>query len=234
MSELTIDRSLVSDQVFRVLCDAILGGSYAPGEKLPTQRRLAEELGVNLAPIREALKRLEQLRLIEVRQGDAMRVRDWRAHGALDVLGHAIFGGAAVDRPTLRAVMEARRGMLAEVARMAADRRTDPQAERLTELAAELAAATSAESAQALDFAFFAEMIDAAQNIVFVLIMNTMRDLYFARAELFRAVVHEHSTLVPLYVRAAAAVTARDPLQAYAIVSELAQLQETRLEQALT
>ena len=71
-----IQRSLVSDQVFRVLCDQILSGRYEPGEKLPTQRALAAELEVNMASVREAVKRLEQLRLVEVRHGDAMRVRD--------------------------------------------------------------------------------------------------------------------------------------------------------------
>ena len=74
-----IKRSLVSDQVFRLLCDQILSGAYRPHEKLPTQRALAAELEVNMASVREAVKRLEQLRLVEVRHGDAMRVRDWRA-----------------------------------------------------------------------------------------------------------------------------------------------------------
>lgn len=233
MTAPAIDRSLVSDQVFRVLCEAILSGRYAPGEKLPTQRRLAGELGVNLAPVREAIKRLEQLRLLEVRQGDAMRVRDWRAHGALDVLGHAVFGAAGLDRPTLSAVLEARRAMLAEVSRLAAARRSEGQARRLVEIAAEIAAATDAESAQALDFAFFAEMIDAAGNIVFVLIMNTLRDLYFAHAEQFRAVIAEHTALAPLYARAAAAIAARDEPGAFALVSELAGLQQASLEATL-
>ena len=72
-------------------------GRYAPGERLPTQRALAAELGVNMASVREGIKRLEQLQLVEVRHGDAMRVRDWRAHGGLDVLVHALGGGAALD-----------------------------------------------------------------------------------------------------------------------------------------
>ncbi len=227
----TIDRSLVSDQVFRVLCESILSGRYPPGERLPTQRRLASELGVNLASVREAIKRLEQLRLLEVRQGDAMRVRDWRAHAALDVLGHAVFGAAGVDRATLTAVMEARTAMLAEVARLAAARRDEQQARRLLEIATAIATADSAASAQALDFAYFSELIDAAGNVVFVLIMNTLRDLYFAHAELFRAVVEEHNALVPLYASAATAVAGRE---AFAAVAELAGLQQTSLLERAT
>ncbi len=126
-----IRRSLVSDQVFRGLCEEILSGVYEPGEKLPTQRALAADLGVNMASIREAVKRLEQLRLVEVRHGDAMRVRDWRADGGLDVIAHLLFRAGGLDRETLASVLEARRLMLAEAARLAAERRTDAQAAAL-------------------------------------------------------------------------------------------------------
>ena len=81
---------LVSDQVFRTLLEALLEGRYAPGEKLPTQRALAADLDVTMSSVREALKRLEQMGLVDVRQGDAMRVRDWRAHGGLDVVAHLV------------------------------------------------------------------------------------------------------------------------------------------------
>src|SRR4051795_6061434 len=120
--------SLVSDEVFRTLCEGILSGAYAPGEKLPTQRRLAADLGVNMAPVREAVKRLEQLRLVEVRHGDAMRVRDWRTDGGLDVIARALFRAGGLDRETLRSLLEARRLMLSEAARLAAERRSEGQA----------------------------------------------------------------------------------------------------------
>ena len=123
------------------LCEEILGGVYAPGEKLPTQRALAADLGVNMASIREAVKRLEQLRLVEVRHGDAMRVRDWRADGGLDVIAHLLFRAGGLDRDTLASVLEARRLMLAEAAGLAAGRRSDEQAARLAELAERIATA---------------------------------------------------------------------------------------------
>src|SRR4051812_42408263 len=174
-----IRRSLVSDQVFRSLAEEILSGRYAPGEKLPTQRTLAAELGVNMASVREAVKRLEQLRLVEVRHGDAMRVRDWRAHGGLDVVAHLLFRAGALDRDTLASLLEARRLMLAEAARLAAERRSPEQAARLGELADGFAAAPDEEAAQALDFAFMTELVEAAGNVVFGLILNSIRELYF-------------------------------------------------------
>ena len=115
--------------MFRRLCEEILGGRYEPGEKLPTQRALAADLGVNMAPVREAVKRLEQLNLVEVRHGDAMRVSDWRTDGGLDVAAHLLFAAGGVDRSMMAALLEARRLMLTEAARLAAERRTDEQAD---------------------------------------------------------------------------------------------------------
>jgi DNA-binding FadR family transcriptional regulator len=229
----TVQRSLVSDQVFRILCEDILAGRYAPGEKLPTQRRLAADFGVNMASVREAVKRLEQLRLVEVRHGDAMRVRDWRVHGGLDVIAHVLFRAGGLERETLASLMEARRLMLAEAARLAAERRSGEQAGRIGKLAERIAGAPDSEAAQLLDWAFFAELVEAAGNVVFVLVMNSIRQLYFERAELFRALVARPAELAPLYRRAARAVEAGDGGRAAGAVRRIAYEQEQRLAEAL-
>src|SRR3954468_15040669 len=199
----------VAGRVFAQLSTEILSGRYQPGEKLPTQRTLAAELGVTMTALREALKRLEQLGLVEVRHGDAMRVTDWRARGGLDVIAHVLFAAGGLDRGVLGDVMEARRLMLAESARLAAERRDPAQAGRLVELADRLGAAADTAEAQALDWAFFHELVEAAGNVVLLLVMNSIREIYLQRAELFEAVVADTSELAPRYERAARAVTRR-------------------------
>ena len=234
MPELAVERSRVSDQVFRILSGEILSGRYPPGELLPTQRRLATDLGVNMTSVREAVKRLEQLRLVESRQGEGMRVRDWRSHSGLDVLVHLVVGPSGLDRHTLGAVLEARRLMLAEAARLAAERRSEEQAELLVELADRVAAAGSVEEAQLLDFAFFAELVEAAGNVVFVLITNSIRDLYLENAAAFLPLLEDRASLVGYYRRAALAVRARDAARASGAVRRLAEAQERRLLEALS
>ena len=54
----------VGDLVFNALRDAIMSGQYRAGRRLQI-RQLAEELGTSVMPVREALKRLEELRLVE-------------------------------------------------------------------------------------------------------------------------------------------------------------------------
>jgi GntR family transcriptional regulator, transcriptional repressor for pyruvate dehydrogenase complex len=233
MPKIAVERSPVSDQVFRILSQEILSGRYPPGELLPTQRRLAADLEVNMTSVREAVKRLEQLRLVESRQGEGMRVRDWRDCG-LDVLVHLVVGPSGLDPLTLRAVLEARRLMLAEAARLAAGRRSEEQAELLVDLADRVASAGTVEEAQLLDFAFFAELVQAAGNVVFVLITNSIRDLYLQNAHAFAPLLEERASLVRHYRRAALAVRARDSARAAGAVRRLAEAQERALLETLS
>jgi len=232
MSKIAVERSPVSDQVFRILMEGILSGRYPPGELLPTQRRLAADLEVNMTSVREAVKRLEQLRLVESRQGEGMRVRDWRDCG-LDVLVHLVVGRSGLDPHTLRAVLEARRLMLAEAARLAAGRRSEDQAELLVELADGVASADTVEQAQLVDFAFFAELVHASGNVVFVLITNSIRDLYLQNAQAFAPLLEERASLVGYYRRAALAVRAGDSARAAGAVRRLAEAQERTLLKTL-
>jgi GntR family transcriptional repressor for pyruvate dehydrogenase complex len=223
---------LVSDDVFRRLVEDILGGRYEPGEKLPTQRALAASLGVNMTTVREAIKRLEQLQLVASRQGDAMRVTDWRTAGGLDVLAHLLFRAGGLETNTLHALMEARALMLSESARLAATRRSDETARRLVETAARMADAPDAMAAQGVDWAFMADVVEAADNLVLVLVMNSIRQVYFGAAGLFAAVVDRPAELAPLYVAAARAIAVGDADEAAAVVRELADEQAQRLEEA--
>ena len=118
----------------------ILGGAYAPGDALPSERVLSEELGVGRHAVREAIKRLQQAGLVEVAQGGATRVKDWRTSGGLDVLAdlaRALSNEAWENlRVLLRSATEMRASIGADAARLAAVRATDAQRARIRYLAA--------------------------------------------------------------------------------------------------
>src|SRR3954466_4224117 len=217
----SVPNTLVSDRVFAALLEALLGGRYGAGEKLPTQRALAADLVVTMSSVREALKRLEQMGLVDVRHGSAMRVRDWREHGGLDVLTHLLFRGGALDPGVLAAILEARALMLRELAALAAQRRDDAQAARLRELAERFAATEDQYEAARVDFAFFTEVAQAAGNLVFELILNAIRDLYFAHLDAV-PVTARPAELAPLYARVARAIERRDATRARSAAFALA------------
>lgn len=225
--------SLVSEQVFATLLEALLAGRYVPGEKLPRQRELAADLGVTLGSLREALKRLEQMGLVEVRHGDATRVRDWRHSGGLDVVAHLLFRGGTVDRGVLDDILEARTLMLRELAGLAAERRSDEQADELTRLAADFAVhPDDAVAAAHVDFAYFTAVTAAAGNLVFVLILNAIRDLYLGHVALV-PVTAQPRELAPLYAELAVAITVQDAATARGLAHALAGRQRDLVSAAL-
>jgi len=211
----------VPDDVFDQLRAAIMSGRYRPGDRLPSQRALAADLGVNMASVREALGRLEQLRLLEVRHGSATRVLDWRRSGGLESL--ALEHGAG--EPLLDDLFEARRLLLVEAARLAASRRSEQQAGALVELAGAVAVAADSQTALLADWSFMSALVEAAGNLVFQLIMNSVRELYLPRAEAFAGLVSEPHELAPFYLQAARAVGAGDGEAAAAAIDRLASLQ---------
>jgi len=220
-----IAHASVPDLVFAQLCQAILSGQYVAGERIPTQRRLAAELGVNMASVREALGRLEQLRLIEVRHGDATRVLDWRHSGGLEAL--AVLGSA--DPDTIAALFEARRLLLVEAARLACERRSSEQAEQLTQLARAMRVASVDSTALLADWSFMSTVVQAAGNLILQLIMNSVRELYLPKMELFADVVGQRAELAPLYERAAAAIDRRDADAATEAIGRLTAAQESAM-----
>ncbi len=220
-----IVRRSVPDDVFDRLREAIMAGRYRAGDQLPSQRALAADLGVNMASVREALGRLEQLRLVEVRHGSATRVLDWRRSGGLESLVLDRSAGESL----LGDVFEARRLLLVEAARLAASRRSEEQAVSLIELAAAVARVAHSQSALFADWAFMEALVEAADNLVFQLIMNSVRELYLPRVEAFAGLVSNSRQLAPLYLRAARAVQAAEGDQAAATIGQLAELQEAAM-----
>jgi GntR family transcriptional regulator, transcriptional repressor for pyruvate dehydrogenase complex len=216
-----VPRISVPDHVFARLREAILAGEYRPGERLPPQRALAAEFEVNMASVREALKRLQQLRLVEVRHGDATRVLDWRRSGGLEALVLQGSGQQAI----VGDLFEARRLLLVEAARLAAQRRSAEQSAALLELAGAVALADDDQAALLADWEFMAALVEAAGNLVFQLTMNTVRELYLPRADAFAPLVADRRGLAKLYARVAESVSKGDADGAAAAIEQLAEAQ---------
>ena len=76
------------EQIAGSLIQDILSGHYRVGERLPSERDLAARFDANRGVVREAMKKLEQLGVAEVKPGGA-RVKD-RSEASLDVIGHML------------------------------------------------------------------------------------------------------------------------------------------------
>jgi GntR family transcriptional regulator, transcriptional repressor for pyruvate dehydrogenase complex len=169
-----------SDLVHDRLRREVLEGRLAPGDAVPSERVLAEELGVNRHAVREALKRLEQAGLVRITQGGATRVQDWRHSAGLEVLLDlaAGDGGTPPDPRLARAVLEMRESVGVDAARRCAVRASPAERRAVAGLAASAAAAIrGAAPAAVIDEAYatlWRELVVAAENIAYRLALNSL------------------------------------------------------------
>jgi GntR family transcriptional repressor for pyruvate dehydrogenase complex len=163
--------STVSSQIHASLRADILGGRYAVGDALPSERTLSEELGTSRHAIREALKRLQQGGLVVISQGGATRVRDWRHHGGLELLLEGDLPEALQAR---RAAMEMRACVGADAARRCAERADDARKAQIAAHAAQLAALDDLDARNAHYEVIWDLIVDGADNIAYRLALTTL------------------------------------------------------------
>ncbi len=103
---------------------SIVERRFAPGERLPPERRLAEQFGVNRVTVRSALGRLVAAGLVRARQGSGYTVRDFIEHGGPDLIPEmfALASTRAEEVEVVRDLLLVRRHLAGAVlARLAED-----------------------------------------------------------------------------------------------------------------
>jgi DNA-binding FadR family transcriptional regulator len=128
--------------------------------------------------IREALQRLSQAGLVEVRQGDATKIRDFRRHGGLELLPRLLGRGGAVDLAVVRSILEARLHIGPKVAALAAERSGERLATALRDAVRALESEPDLVAAQRHALVFWDHVVDGADSIAFRLMFNSLRAAY--------------------------------------------------------
>ena len=125
-----IERSTVAEQVARHLLELIRSGSVQPGQQLPTERELAATLKVSRPSIREALRGLQILGVVRMRQGGGIHVSSLDAIDMLQPL--QVF--LRLSPENFSALHEARLVVEASIGRLACQRMTQDLLARLQAL----------------------------------------------------------------------------------------------------
>jgi DNA-binding FadR family transcriptional regulator len=167
----------LSDQIHEALRREILEGALAPGDAVPSERALAEKFGVNRHAVREALKRLQQAGLVNISQGGATRVLDWRDAGGLEVLLDLAGGSGGVPPVELmRSVLEMRASIGVDAARRCAARASDEERATIDWIARATAEGIGHDDA-AVDERFaelWRAIVVGSQNIAYRLSLNSL------------------------------------------------------------
>lgn len=85
-----LKRPAISKLVQNYIREHIIKGNLRPGDPLPVQGKIAEELGVSVGSVREAVRALESLGIVEVRHGNGLYVRGLNLDAVLDVLSFSL------------------------------------------------------------------------------------------------------------------------------------------------
>ena len=230
-----VQRSSVADAVFDQLLDEVLSGQIDAGDPLPAERALTAALGVNRQAVREALQRLAEAGLVEIRHGGRTLVRDFRASAGLDLLPRLLVRpDGTVDADVANALMELRAGLGPDVARRCAERADAATGSRIADLTARMAdAGEDLGVIAALDLQFWDAIVEGADNIAYRFAFNGMRRTYEPIAELLR------QTLSPELLDhagrgvIAAAITAGDGAAAAAGAARLLARGEAAVQQLM-
>lgn len=228
-----VHRRSVPEDVFEQIVAEVLSGEMEPGASLPSERRLAEVLGVSRPAVREALKRLSAAGLVEVRQGDATTVRDFRRHASLDLLPRLLIRSGELDLSVVRSILETRLHNGPKVAELAAQRGGTSLAEPLEQVLSALASEDDAVERQRHALTFWDHIVDGADSIAFRLMYNTLRATYEPALPALAAVMADEVGRPQAYQELADAITAGDPARARAAAQDLLGPATTALLHAL-
>jgi GntR family transcriptional regulator, transcriptional repressor for pyruvate dehydrogenase complex len=169
-----IAKTTLTESVFEKLVTSLLEGPWEAGDRIPPERELCQQLGIGRASLREALKALELIGMLECRVGDGTFVLP-RSEFLSRPLLWAITG---TDKAELRDIVEARKVMEGEIAALAAERATTEEADEIGAAVADLRAGI-AEPVRALeaDIRFHLALAKAAHNKVLFNAVQLLRNL---------------------------------------------------------
>lgn len=216
-----VNRRSVPEDVFEQIVAEVLSGEMQPGEPLPSERRLAEVLGVSRPAVREAIKRLTEAGLVEVRQGDSTTVRDFRKHAGLDLLPRLLLRAGELDVSVVRSILETRLHNGPKVAELAAERAQADLTAQLGRTVDALAAEPDPVEKQRQALTFWDQVVDGADSIAFRLMYNTLRQTYEPALPALATMMAAEVGRPDAYRRIVEAIEAGDPAAARGAAQDL-------------
>jgi GntR family transcriptional regulator, transcriptional repressor for pyruvate dehydrogenase complex len=170
-------RQKLAETVAQQLFEAIR--ELPPGTRVPPERELTKELGVGRSTVREALNGLALMGVVDIRHGQGVFVAEPKdEEDSTDALEQALMKGVT------REFIEARLVVEVEIARFAAQRRTDGDLQQIAQTIEELQRALGAPTKRALKPAtqFNLAVAEAAHNEVLASLMRPFVRLMIERA----------------------------------------------------
>jgi len=216
------------ERIAREIAEQIRAGQLVRGQKLPTEREMGEHFGVSRGVIREAVKMLDALGLVESRQGSGIYVRN----NPIPSISRALTLSVTPEEQSIAALFEFRAILEENAAERAAMRRTEEHCRALDVAVIEgLAAARAGDAARwhVVDNRFHRAVADASGNPYLGVAIDAVREMQVGVIQLIRELggsppAAEHHRSI------AAAIVAGDPVAAAARMRAHIEYTESKLQ----
>lgn len=229
-----IQKISISEQVYTQLRDRILKKVLPVGSELPSERELSETLGVNRGAVREAIKRLQQARLVRVRHGGATQVENFEVEGGLELLPNLMVNAhGQVNLEVARGIVALRKALAPVVAGQAALHGGQTLAEQLKPLIAEMQNTEVLARLQQLAFDFWALVVQGSGNVVFKLAFNSMNQTYLAAWNTLTLVMQDEFRDINTLAQLAQAIEAGESRRCEVLARQHVELGSRALNAAL-
>jgi len=167
----------------------LLSGELRPGERLPPEKELSEKLGLSRSSLREAVKALELIRVLDVRRGDGTFVTSLEPGLLLEAMSFVV---ALHEDTSILELFEVRRILEPGAAALAARRCQPADIDRLLAMLDEVDIGTSVEDLVAHDLKFHGYLSELSGNSYLSSLLESLSS-HTLRARIWRGLTEEGS-----------------------------------------
>lgn len=179
----------VTDDAIEQIKSMIVSGELQPGDRLPPEKELAERLGLSRSSMREAIKALEVIRVLDVRRGDGTYVTSLEPQLLLEAISFAI---DMHDDVSLFEIFEVRRMLESHATGLAALRASEEDITALRAESHEVATSRNVEELVEHDVRFHQMISELSGNRYLASLINGLTS-QTVRARIWRVLTQENA-----------------------------------------
>lgn len=163
----------IYEQIVEQIKAMVVEGNLKPGDRLPSEREMADKLEVSRASVREALSALHLVGLVEIKSGEGTFIKQANVDSIIEPLAMILL----MERDTVIEILEVRKGLEVEAAGLAAARREEEDLIKMREALNEMKQDIShSEIGEKADWKFHYAIASASRNTLLIRLMNTISD----------------------------------------------------------
>lgn len=179
----------VTDEAILKIKGMILAGELAPGDRLPPEKELSERLGLSRSSLREAVKALEVIRVLDVRRGDGTYVTSLEPKLLLEAMSFVV---DLHDDQSVLEIFAVRRILEPAASALAAANASPEEVDELRAIVAGVHHDTDVEGLVEHDLEFHRRIADAAGNAYLASLIDSLSS-HTVRARIWRGITEEHA-----------------------------------------